>query len=48
MKVLVVKTFYDKINKVLCKEGDTINISKERYEEINSTAQFIEKVKKGD
>lgn len=48
MKALVIKTFYDKVKKVLRNEGDTIEVSKERYAEINAAAQFIKKVKKGD
>lgn len=46
MKAEVIKTFFDKHKKSLCNKGDIINVSKERFEEINSTAHFIEKVKK--
>lgn len=37
MKARVLKPFIDKKDGVARKSGDTITLSKERYEEINST-----------
>ena len=37
MKVKVIKPFIDKKEGVTRKTGDTFTVSKERYEEINST-----------
>lgn len=41
MKVRVVKKFRDKYTKELYKKGQIIEVSNERYEEINSTAHGI-------
>lgn len=38
MKVRVIKDFQDKYTKKLHKAGEKLEITKERYEEINSTA----------
>jgi len=45
MKVLVIKTFIDKINDILYKPGDEIEMPKKRCDEINRTAIFIEEIK---
>ncbi len=47
MKVKVVKQFIDKHTKNLHKVNKTLTISKERFEEINSTAHgvFVEEIK---
>jgi hypothetical protein len=47
MKVIVLKTFKDKSTNLLHEKGKTIEITNERYEEINSTALgiFIEEIK---
>jgi len=46
MKVKVIKDFRDKYTKKLHKTGEELEITKERYEEINSTAHgiLVEKV----
>lgn len=41
MKVKVLKRFKDKYTKVLHKENTELTISKERYEELNSTSLGI-------
>lgn len=41
MTVKVVKQFRDKYTKTLHKAGDIIEISNERYEEINSTSHGV-------
>lgn len=41
MKVKVIKDFRDKYTKKLHKAGEELEITKERYEEINSTAHGI-------
>ena len=41
MKVKVIKDFRDKYTKKLHKTGEELEITKERYEEINSTAHGI-------
>jgi len=48
MKVKVIKSFKDKHKKTLYKKNDVINITKERFEEINSAARgpFVEEIKK--
>ena len=46
MKVIVLKTFIDKINDILYKPGDEIEVSKKRCDEINRTASFIEEIDK--
>lgn len=46
MKVLVLLTFIDKINDILYKPGDEIEVSKKRCDEINRTAPFVEEIKK--
>ena len=46
MKAIVIKSFSDKYKKVIHKVGDVINVSKERFEEINNKAIYVEKVKK--
>ena len=45
MKAKVLKDFRDKQSKEIRKQGDIIEISKERFEEINSTSLFVEEVK---
>lgn len=47
MKALVIKTFQDKITAKVNQKGKTINVTRERFEEINSTARgfFVEEVK---
>ena len=46
MKARVIKSFIDKYSGVSCDNGAIIEISKERFEEINSTALgiFVEEV----
>ena len=48
MKVKVLRSFRDKSKKTLHKKGSTMSITKERFEEINSTALgiFVEEIKK--
>lgn len=41
MRVKVIKDFRDKYTKKLHKAGEELEITKERYEEINSTAHGI-------
>jgi hypothetical protein len=41
MKVRVIKDFRDKYTKKIHKTGEILEITKERYEEINSTAHGI-------
>jgi hypothetical protein len=41
MKVKVVKKFRDKYTKKIHEVGEEIEVTKERYEEINSTAHGI-------
>lgn len=47
MKVKVLKEFKDKYTKELYKKGKTIEVAKERYEEINSTShgKLVEEIK---
>lgn len=47
MKVKVIKIYRDKHSRTLHKPGEELTISKERYEEINSTARgiFVEEIK---
>lgn len=47
MKVKVIKRFSDKHTKALHEAGTELIISKERFEEINSTAHgvFVEEIK---
>lgn len=46
MKVKVIKTFIDKIENITRKKGDVFTISKERFDEINSSkfGKFVEEV----
>ncbi len=46
MKVKVLRTFRNKYSKKIHKKGDTIDISKKRFEEINSAASgvLVEKI----
>lgn len=46
MRVKVVRPFKDKHTKVICKLGQDIEVTKERYEELTSAAlgPFVEKV----
>jgi hypothetical protein len=46
MKVLVIKTFIDRIDDILYKSGDEIEVTKERCGEINATSLFVEEIKK--
>ena len=46
MKSKVVKTFMDKYKKTIHKTGEIIEVSKERFEEINSTSLFLKKITK--
>ena len=48
MKALVIKTFQDKITAKVNQKGKTINVTPERFEEINSATlgPFIEKINK--
>ncbi|HWQ30457.1 MAG TPA: hypothetical protein VN549_05650 [Negativicutes bacterium] len=48
MKAEVIKSYTDKETKVLHKVGEVITVTKERFEEINSTAlgPFVKEVKK--
>lgn len=50
MRVKVVKEFIDKYNKTLHKKNEELEISKERYEEINSTSfgVLVEEIKDGE
>lgn len=50
MRVKVVKEFIDKHNKTLHKKNEKLEISKERYEEINSTSfgVLVEEIKDGE
>ncbi|HHY42565.1 MAG TPA: hypothetical protein GX514_06935 [Thermoanaerobacterales bacterium] len=41
MRVKVVRNFRDKYTKKLYKVGEELEVTKERYEEINSTAHGI-------
>ena len=47
MKVNVIKIYRDKYDRTIHKPGEELTISKERYEEINSTARgiFVDEVK---
>jgi hypothetical protein len=47
MKVRVIRTFRDKHTKVVYQKGQEIEVTKERFEEINSTAlgPFVEQIK---
>lgn len=47
MKAKVLKRFKDKHTGELHQKGTTINISKERYEEILRVGPFVEAVKTG-
>jgi len=44
MKVLVVKTFIDRIDDILYRKGDKIEVTQERCGEINATSLFIEEI----
>lgn len=46
MKVKVIKPFRDKHSKTIHKKGQEIEVTQERYEEINSAAlgPFVEKI----
>jgi len=46
MKVLVLKSFIDKINDILYRPGDEIEVSKKRCSEINATSLFVEEINK--
>ena len=50
MRVKVVKEFIDKHNKTLHEKNENLEISKERYEEINSTSfgALVEEIKDGE
>lgn len=41
MKVKVLRNFIDRHNKALCVAGTEIEVSKERYEELNSTSHGL-------
>lgn len=41
MKVKVLRNFRDKYTKKLCKKGQIIDVTNERYKEINSTAHGV-------
>lgn len=47
MKVRVIKPFRDKYTKVIYQKGKEIEVTKERFEEINSAAlgPFVEEIK---
>lgn len=45
MKAKVLKTFRDKYTRAVHKKGSTIEVSKERFEEMNSTSLFVEEIK---
>jgi len=47
VKVKVIKPFSDKYTKVIYQKGQEIEVSNERYEELNSTAHgvLVEEVK---
>lgn len=47
MKVLVIKPFKDKYTKVIYQKGKEIEVTKERFDEINSAAlgPFVQAVK---
>lgn len=47
MKVKVIKPFSDKYTKVIYQKGQEIEVSDERYDEINSTAHgvLVEEIK---
>lgn len=47
MKVKVIKQYIDKYTKTLHKTGETLEITKERFEEINSTSHgvFVKEIK---
>ncbi len=42
MKVIVKKTFRDKVTGKIYKVGDIVNFSKARFEEIQKKGEFIE------
>jgi hypothetical protein len=46
MKALVIKKFQDKVTGKVNQKGKTIEVTSERFEEINSAAQgpFLEKI----
>lgn len=46
MKAKVLKAFKDKHNGKVYKAGETLTISKERYEEILSVGNLVEEIKK--
>ena len=50
MKVKVLRNFRDKYTKKLYKKGQIIDVTNERYEEINSTAHgvLVEKIQEVD
>lgn len=45
MKVKVLKQFIDKHTKEVHKAGETLNISKARYEEILTVGKLVEEIK---
>lgn len=45
MKAKVLKQFIDKHSGEIHKQGETINISQERYDEILSVGPLVEKIK---
>ena len=45
MKVLVIKTFIDRIDDILYIKGDKITVTKERCGEINATSLFVKEIK---
>lgn len=46
MKAKVIKTFSDKEKKCVHKVGDTIEVTKERYKEIQRFVEEIKEIKK--
>lgn len=46
MKVLVLKTFIDKVDDILYRPGDVIEVSKERSGVLNATSLFVEEIVK--
>lgn len=41
MKAVAVKTFINKYSKALVKEGDTVDVNKKRFKEINKAGHGI-------
>lgn len=48
MKAVVLKSFYDKVKKILYVEGDEVDIPKSRITEINCKGNYLKFKKKGD